>query len=60
MTERQPCALWRSVGGSMTKTSKGLLDWFKRKGLTPTGDSDKDMDTFREHAKVPKIDHKAK
>ena len=32
----------------MNKTSKGLMEFMKRKGLTPSGDSKVDIKTCRE------------
>lgn len=34
------------------ETSSGLVQWFERNGLVPTMNSEKDMQTFRQHVKV--------
>lgn len=42
------------------KTSPGLVQWFKRKGLTPTMDSERDMQTFKQHAKIHTAEHEVR
>lgn len=49
-----------NFGNKAKETSPGLVQWFKRNDLTPTMDSERDMQTFKQHAKIHTTEHEVR